>query len=355
MNLDIGSWTDTSKKLFAFFGLVIINTGLLLVMALSKSKGHSYTYNPASAICMAEVVKLVLSSITYFRTNSYDSFRAALTKDLVIPYSILAFIYCANNALTFLALSLTDPGTVGLFKATTPFLTAVIQYFIYKTVITRLEWSCILLLTCGIVLTQWNDCTGKLNIGLGGLIVMCTSVTLTAISSTANAYIIKTSAKDISLPLQNIVLYGAGVFMNFQVFALSYAGFLYGSNGKGFFEGYDNPFACLVIFCSGMIGVAITFVYKYGDAVIKCFATVLSSMLLLVFSALFFDLDVTVTSISGCMIVFTASYVYMIISPELNKLLANKDNDSEKQISRLEKGHNKDDSEDASMPLMQRR
>jgi len=184
---------------------------------------------------------------------------------------------------------------------------------------------------------------------------MCTSVTLTAISSTANAYIIKTSAKDISLPLQNIVLYGAGVFMNFQVFALSYAGFLYGSNGKGFFEGYDNPFACLVIFCSGMIGVAITFVYKYGDAVIKCFATVLSSMLLLVFSALFFDLDVTVTSISGCMIVFTASYVYMIISPELNKLLANKDNDSEKQISRLEKGHNKDDSEDASMPLMQRR
>jgi hypothetical protein len=190
---------------------------------------------------------------------------------------------------------------------------------------------------------------------MSGLTVMCVSVMLTALSSTGNAYIIKTISAETPLPLQNMVLYGTGAVMNYQVFLLSYSGFLYGSNDAGFFDGYDNPYAVGVVFCSGLIGVAITFVYKYGDAVIKCFATVLSSMLLIVFSTIFFDLVVTLTSVCGCIVVFTASYLYMIVSPEVKKLESQVEKGESNKQKYEGKGNRSGDhvnDEDTSIPLL---
>ena len=60
-----------------------------------------------------------------------------------------------------------------------------------------------------------------------------------------------------------MVLYGFGVSLNLWAFVLSSAGIVYGSNQAAFFEGYDNIFAIAVVFLNGLIGVVMTFLYKY--------------------------------------------------------------------------------------------
>jgi drug/metabolite transporter (DMT)-like permease len=314
--------SDYGKKMFAFSALVCINVSLLLIVTLSKSSGKAYTYNPTSAICIAEIIKFSISSAQYLQTNTFADARAHLNRNMLISYAILAIIYCVNNQITFLVLGLTAPGNLSLFKATTPFLTAVMNYLVFNVQMNKLEISCVIMLTCGLLLTQWNDCTGHLNISPVAFFALLFSCVLTVFSSVLNARVIKTL--DTPLPVQNMTLYSMGAVLNFQAFILSYSGFLYGSNQAGFFDGYDNIYAIGVVLMNGLIGVAITFVYKYGDAVIKCFATVLSSMILVIVSVLFFGQIATVSSMSGTIIVFTASYLYMLVAPELNKLDTNK-------------------------------
>jgi hypothetical protein len=88
------------------------------------------------------------------------------------------------------------------------------------------------------------------------------------------------------------------------------------TNSVGFFDGYDNIYAIVVVLLNSVIGVVITFLYKYGDAVIKCFANVLSSMILILISIFFLGLTATVTSTCGCIIVFSATYIYMILNKD---------------------------------------
>jgi hypothetical protein len=40
----------------------------------------------------------------------------------------------------------------------------------------------------------------------------------------------------------------------------------------GFFDGYDNLSACMVVLFSALIGLAISTAYKYADAVVNTFA-----------------------------------------------------------------------------------
>jgi len=166
-----------------------------------------------------------------------------------------------------MVLSRTSPGNLALFKSSTPFLTAILMYFMYGIKLSKLQWVAVMLLTCGITLTQWNDCQGSLRIDGPTFIMLVCSCTLTAFSSVLNADVIK--KLEAPMMVQNMVLYGFGVTLNLWAFMLSANGLLYGSNSAGFFEGYDNFFALAVVFLNGLIGVVMTVLYKYGDAIIK--------------------------------------------------------------------------------------
>lgn len=52
-----------------------------------------------------------------------------------------------------------------------------------------------------------------------------------------------------------------------------------------------------------------------ADAIIKCFATAISTGLLLYISPLYFDVDFSFLVIPGTAIVFLATYLYMVSSP----------------------------------------
>jgi hypothetical protein len=55
----------------------------------------------------------------------------------------------------------------------------------------------------------------------------------------------------------------------------------------GFFDGYDNPSACIVVLFSALIGLAISTACKYADAVVKTFATAAVTVDLVILSSLY--------------------------------------------------------------------
>ena len=59
-----------------------------------------------------------------------------------------------------------------------------------------------------------------------------------------------------------------------------------------------------------------TAVYKYADALIKCFATAISTGLLLYIAPLLFDIRFSFLVVPGTCVVFLATWIYMEASPK---------------------------------------
>ena len=78
----------------------------------------------------------------------------------------------------------------------------------------------------------------------------------------------------------------------------------------GFFYGFGNPGVMLLLFCQSLIGVAISYVYFYGGAMVKTLATVTQSAILTVLDSFLFGISLSVGSAAGATTVITSSYIY---------------------------------------------
>ena len=80
-----------------------------------------------------------------------------------------------------------------------------------------------------------------------------------------------------------------------------------------FLEGY-TPLAIALVIFQAFHGIAVAFVYKYADAIVKNFANSSVMAILVVVSATFFQLSTNVHSWLGVVIVLTTTYCYMNIA-----------------------------------------
>merc|ERR1711915_425001 len=64
-----------------------------------------------------------------------------------------------------------------------------------------------------------------------------------------------------------------------------------------------------------MIGLAITAVYKYADAVTKCIASDITAVVLCIISSIFFELEGSVTMWCGVLVVCFAVHSYTSSAP----------------------------------------
>merc|ERR1719253_2500619 len=79
----------------------------------------------------------------------------------------------------------------------------------------------------------------------------------------------------------------------------------------GFFDGYSNPSALAVVLANALIGLAITAVYKYADAITKCIAQDITAVILCIISSFFFGLRASLSTWCGVFVVTFAVYLYM--------------------------------------------
>jgi UDP-galactose transporter len=301
-----------SPRVLSFVGLVTIQVSIALVYKLSQTNGQ-YKFSQASALAMAEAAKFIISIALYSATikqrdvkEVWKQWKKDVPWDLMRQMMGLALLYAFNNHLAFTVFTVADPGTIQLVKSGSTLLTAFILFFALLRPVSQLQWMAIVMQVAGLIISQYNECAGTTRASPLAYALLAMQVTITAVSGAWNDHVTKANAT-ISLHAINMALYSSGFTINFLVFLTRQ---MMGIE-PGFFQGYDSPMAIMVIVMNSFMGIAITAVYKFADAIIKTFATTFSTGVLLLLSALFFAAPVTLTASLGVLVVFIATYIYM--------------------------------------------
>ncbi|KAI8998041.1 nucleotide-sugar transporter-domain-containing protein [Gaertneriomyces semiglobifer] len=305
-----------SPALLSFFGLITIQVSVGLVYKLSQRNGK-YEFSTASAMTIAEFFKLIMAFFMFStdvcdrRTpflvrvlSTYKQLQEQLSKPLVIKLFGLASLYAVNNHVAFATFQLADPGTIQLVKSGSTLISAVLTYCFLARHIASIQWLAIVLQVCGLITTQYNPEAG-LHHSVPTYSLLFFSTAISAAAGCWNDNLCKTYA--VSVHAQNTTLYIAGTALNLALFFIRSAF----SEEKGFFEGYDNIMAVLVVFLNACIGIAITMVYKYADNIVKSIAVAVSTTILIIASAVLFNGPSTILTYNGAVIILLSTYLYM--------------------------------------------
>ncbi|KAL2876535.1 hypothetical protein SGCOL_008110 [Colletotrichum sp. CLE4] len=358
----------------AALGLVAIQVGIGIIMKISQT-GGSYSFSPSASVTISEFLKMLLSTIFFYneckrrvadgirpstrgggsgyasiatelplaerssldekreeeglngsasssstgniveRNNgplppldvrTYWSYvRGEVTRDVRYGFCNLALFYVLINNSIFVSYKMADPGTIQLTKSGVTFITALVMIATLNTKISKIQWIAILMQICGLMVTQYNPTTGT-TYPFSTYFILLFQVFLSASSGVYNQALLKTD--DSSLHADNMILYGAGAAMNLLCHLVIKT---LKADEPGFFEGYTSFGAIMVIVSNVFIGLAITAVYKYADAVIKCFATAVATGILLYVSPILFGTSLSFLVLPGTVVVFVASWLYM--------------------------------------------
>lgn len=305
-------------KFLAALGLVCVSTTVGVLYKVSQATSGGFKYSTTSAIAIAEITKLCMSCSFHVGDPSHgtEGNRVAaawasavrqLSARAVGHIWLLAGLYTMNNQLSFYVYMLADPGTIFLFKAASTMIVASIQCLCIGKRFSEEQWKAMFLQGVGMVIVQYNPCRSASRYKPVAYMLMTLSAVLTALCAVRNEYLVKNYK--IGLNVQNAVLYSGGAWMNLFAFF-----FLPNPNSTqakiGFFDGYNNPLAIGVVFSNAMIGLAITAVYKYADAVTKCIASDITAVLLCIVSSMFFELTPSITMWCGVIVVCFAVHLY---------------------------------------------
>ncbi|CAK8992243.1 unnamed protein product, partial [Durusdinium trenchii] len=309
--------SSVRTKLLAGAAQVCIQTSVGILYKVSQAATGGFKYSTTSAICMAEFVKLLMSASFHVLDRSHSqavnlqkawsNARDQLSYHAVGHIYILALLYMINNQLSFYIYTLVDPGTVFLFKAASTMIVATVQCTFAGKKFSWEQWKAMMLQACGMITVQYDPCKGAGVYSVMAYTLLCLSTAITAVSAARNEFLVKNF--QITLNVQNSVLYSGGVLFNLFAFL-----FLPNPNNKdentGFFDGYD--FLAILVVCSNaLIGIVITAVYKYADAVVKCIASDITAVLLIIISTIFFGLTSSLTMWCGVFTVTFAVHLYI--------------------------------------------
>jgi len=309
----------SSVKFFVAFGLVcfMISSGLLY--KVSQSRNGGFKFSTASALAISEIVKFLMSAcfqmieVSRQKCAVGGKARSAVASATSGPpwhatahILALACLYALNNQLTFYLYVVADPGTIQSFKVAGTLVVAATQCLCVGKRFSWEQWRAMIITAIGVLIVQYNPKTTSARYApkVYGLLVF--SSLLTAWSAVRNEYVVKNFA--VGLNVQNMILYSGGASLNvFAFFCLPNPNSADAS--IGFLEGYD-ALACGIVCVNAWVGLVMTAVYKYADAVIKCLACDFSAVLMVIISSIFFGLTPSLSLWCGVVIVCYAIYAY---------------------------------------------
>mmetsp|Transcript_59998 Transcript_59998/g.119054 ORF Transcript_59998/g.119054 Transcript_59998/m.119054 type:complete len:380 (+) Transcript_59998:172-1311(+) len=310
-------------KVLAGAGLVCVQVLVGTLYKVSQKTG-GFAFSTTSAIAMAEMAKLMLSLSFHFSDKSHHEegtsklktgwvvARDSISKGAVFHILVLSFLYTLNNQVNFYLYKLVDPGTIYLFKTASTIIVATTQCLCVGKRFSGEQWKAMYLQGMGMVIVQYDSCKGAGLYAPFAYVLLGMTIVMTATCAVRNEYLVKNYS--VPLHIQNAVLYLGGSLMNIAAFL-----FLPNPNSKqaniGFFEGYDNPLAIGVVAINAVIGIAITMVYKYADAITKCIAGDLTAVILCIVSSFFFHLKTSLTTWCGVQVVCFAVHLYLSAPP----------------------------------------
>jgi len=108
---------------------------------------------------------------------------------------------------------------------------------------------------------QFDPSSATFQYGLAAYSLLSFSVFVTAVCSVHNEHLLKQHS--VGINVQNFTLYCLGVVLNLFAYALP----MPWTTSHSFFEGFGTFFAVATVTANALLGLAITAVYKYADAV----------------------------------------------------------------------------------------
>jgi len=300
--------------------LLTIQLLVSIVYKYSQTKGK-YAYSPLAIIACSEAIKLCMSSFLFLfqyskdnqmkssDTNIFELIKSEVTKIFVLNTFGLSLLYCLNNQLSFYLYLYVDPASISLFKSLSSLESAILLWTFFNRDINQIQWGSICLQVIGLVIVQYDACRNSPLFAINFYFILILSSFITALCTVINEHLVKTY--NVNLNLQNSFLYCFGLILNLLIFFLFSR--MYDEKAKGFFEGYSWIVVGL-IGCNSILGIAITFVYKYADAIIKTFSTACATGVLLFLNVTLFDAHANSTSFLGASVIFIASYIYFLSS-----------------------------------------
>ena len=273
--------------------------------------------------------------------KSRKAWFEGITPKLALHYLCLSVMYCINNQLAFACHVFADPGTYSVFKSAAPYLVAIFLRLLGDGM-NRLQWIAIILLCISIMSTQYDDSGGKTRMSTGAYAMLAIHVTITATCSVWNQKVLKGSPVPINL--QNVLLYSYGIVLSL----LSYVWLEQPLNkmaAEAGRHGHDgerdsaarrapalrvrrstrkdslkaHPLALALMLSQAFHGLAVSFVYKYADAIVKSFASSATMALLVILSSYLFHVELSFHSITGVASILVITFMYMNIAIKLPK------------------------------------
>ncbi|KAF9767864.1 hypothetical protein IL306_014907 [Fusarium sp. DS 682] len=355
----------------AALGLIGIQVGIGVIMKTAQ-RGGSYSFSPSVSITISEFLKLILSTVFFYRecktraqtgvgpsTRGSDAAYASLSdehqdyeiqdkdedtssltmmdsedeeargaassseplpfgprtfwgyvrgevrNDVRFGFYNLALLYILINNSIFLSYKMADPGTIQLTKSGVTLITALVMMATLNQQLSKIQWMAITMQLSGLVVTQYQPGKGALY-SFDTYALLLFQVFISASSGVYNQVLLK--ADDSSLHANNMILYASGTAVNLACHITIKC---ISPSEPSFFEGYGSIDAILVIASNVFIGLAITAVYKYADAIIKCFATAFATGILLFIAPLISNTTLSFLVVPGTLIIFVASWLYM--------------------------------------------
>jgi drug/metabolite transporter (DMT)-like permease len=307
-SLENESKPTAAMQSIAFLALVIIHSLQMLFFKLSQN-GGKYKYNTASAIAITECVKFVMSLISHIRTMPEDAaFIPEVSFFQHCGWLVLAIGYCVNNQLTFFMFLSLGPGQAAMGKAFAPMLTAMIMWVLFDEQISRVQWVIIVLLACGLLQVFTSGSTGKSGASVNSSALISLACFITSFTSVSNAKLIQKGGTP--MHFQNMLLYSNGFVLSIVAYWFGFSA----SSNASFFEGMSSPAVIVMILTQSFLGIVITFVFKFGGALVKVLAGGAQAAILFILDGILFGVPIDSSHAVGAVVVILSSWLYFTVA-----------------------------------------
>lgn len=290
--------------------LVFQNSSHTLLTSYSK-RILQEQYNPAVVILLSELTKLAVSLYFYLKESSLMSIQELIASSALM--SLPALIYFINNWLVFIALKTLPPPVFSTLAQLKLLTTAIFSVIMLQKRISPSQWRALGLLSIGCVLVQVDTCmlivVEKPGIGvLWSLAGTFTMILYACLSGFAGVYfekVLKAKTHGLSLWARNIQLGFYSILAACVSLAYSRQEF----SDAGIFNGF-SIYTFGIVLASSSGGLLVALVVKYGDNIIKGFATAFAIILTYFVSVLYFGERLTVDSMIGTWNVVFSVFLY---------------------------------------------
>jgi solute carrier family 35 (probable UDP-sugar transporter), member A4 len=310
-----------SPRILSFVALTAIAVATQLAFKLSQNSNGQYEYNTQSAMTLVELMKLVISctllwhsadSMIPERRNSFFSALRSVPQRVYRNYFYLALSYGVYNQLIFTVMeSSIDVGTFSLLKSTTPAIVSGLNWFLLGQPLTSQQALCMIIQCLGIIPVVVSPSTSssnaqqiQLEFQLGDILLMLFCCGMASLSTVFNAVVIQSETQT-SIHVQNIILYSFGVVVNLVLY------FMIASSQSPFLYGFGQPRVLFLMVLNSFVGLAITMIYKYGDAVLKTLTQPCASSILVFLSYAIFGQSMDVIKAAGAGVVIVDTFLYL--------------------------------------------